>query len=271
LRHAIVYLSTAFATSACAPTVDIGAWTCSGSGAPATDAGDASLNSGPDSGEPIAVPWHTGFEDGFCDYTAAQGFCFADPAASYTIVTSPVHSGRFAAAFTVTTAVDGGNQTRCVRQGILPVKAYYGAWYYVPSLRTNTAVWNLFHFLGSTPDTQKGAWDISLINEPSGPLHIVVYDFLSGVVPDAGGVPQIPIGSWFHLEIYIKRAADKTGEVAVYQDGQVALDLKNLATDDSPWGQWYVGNLANALAPPESTVYVDDVTISETLDWTPPQ
>ncbi len=265
MRHAIACLSFALATSACAPTVDIGAWTCSGSGAPATDGGDTGSHSGPDSGVSIAVPWQTGFEDGFCDYFAAEGFCLTDPGATYRLVTSPVHSGRFAAAFTVTGTPDGGNQARCVRQGILPVKAYYGAWYYVPSAPTNTGVWNLFHFQGSTPKTQAGAWDISLINEPSGPLHIVVFNFLAMVVPDAGGVPPIPIGSWFHLEIYLKRAADNTGDVAVYQDGEVALDLKNLPTDDSSWGQWYVGNLANALAPPESTVYVDDVTISETL------
>jgi hypothetical protein len=271
LRRAIACVSATLATSACTPAVDIGAWTCSGSGAPVVEGGNASLSSGPDSGEPIAVPWHTGFEDGFCDYPAAEGFCYSDPAASFKIVTSPVHSGRFAAAFTVNAAKDGGTQARCVRQGVLPVKAYYGAWYYVPSSPTNSGVWNLFHFQGSTPDTKSGAWDISLVNEPRGPLHIVVFDFLAGQVPDAGGVPPIPIDSWFHLEIYLKRAADKTGHVIVYQDERVALDLKNLPTDDSPWGQWYVGNLANALAPPESTVYVDDVTISETLDWTPPE
>jgi hypothetical protein len=66
------------------------------------------------------------------------------------------------------------------------------------------------------------------------------------------------------LEMYIKRAADTTGEVAVFQEGQVALDLTGLSTDDSQWGQWYVGNFANALVPPESTLYVDDVTISAT-------
>jgi hypothetical protein len=35
-------------------------------------------------------------------------------------------------------------------------------------------------------------------------------------------------------------------------------------TDPSNWGQWYVGNLATALAPSNSTIYVDDVTIGTT-------
>ena len=42
------------------------------------------------------------------------------------------------------------------------------------------------------------------------------------------------------------------------------LELTGLVTDDSAWGQWYVGNIANALSPSESTVYVDDITIGTT-------
>ena len=44
----------------------------------------------------------------------------------------------------------------------------------------------------------------------------------------------------------------------------MAVHLTGLVTDDTDWGQWYVGNLADALVPPASTVYVDDVTISLT-------
>jgi hypothetical protein len=71
----------------------------------------------------------------------------------------------------------------------------------------------------------------------------------------------IPIGEWFHLELYLKRAADATGEVALYQDGELLFRATDLITDDSDWAQWYVGNLATDLTPPESTLYVDDVTI----------
>jgi hypothetical protein len=59
----------------------------------------------------------------------------------------------------------------------------------------------------------------------------------------------------------LQRAADATGEFTLRVSGQVALDLTGLATDDSQWGQWFVGNYAMALTPPSSTVYVDDVSI----------
>jgi len=72
----------------------------------------------------------------------------------------------------------------------------------------------------------------------------------------------VPIASWFHIEFRLRRAADATGEVALYQDGVLVMTLSNVVTDPSESAGWYVGNLANALAPSESTIYVDDVTVT---------
>jgi hypothetical protein len=210
---------------------------------------------------PIEVPWSTGFENRFCDYTELAGFCYVGDPANYEIVTSPVHSGRRAAAFTVNADDPEGFQARCVRQGVLPTAAYYGAWYYLPSTAENSEVWNLIHFQGGTPSGLHGLWDISLVNTADGNLEVVLFDFLSGVGRNPTTPTPVPIGSWFHLELYLSRAADATGEVELYQDGPLLIQATNLVTDDSGWGQWYVGNYANGLSPADSTIYVDDVTI----------
>jgi hypothetical protein len=209
--------------------------------------------------DPIAVPWSTGFENGFCDFERAGGRCFGDGTATYELVDSPVRSGQAAAAFTIDTLT--GYQTRCLLQGELPREAYYGAWYYVPSLTTNNSVWNLFHFRGGDPSAQHGLWDVSLRNGAGGRLEVYVYDFLRGVNRIAAEPRPIPIGAWFHLEFYFLRAADATGAIALYQDGELIVEASGIITDDSNFGQWYVGNIANALFPTTSTVYVDDITI----------
>lgn len=216
----------------------------------------------PDKMGPISLPWSAGFEQGFCDYTQLSGFCYAAPAASYTTVTEPVHSGRYAAAFNIVSdgAVDG-HQTRCVRQGMMPTEAYYGAWYFVPARATNTDLWNLLHFQGGDASMQHGLWDVSLINGAGGALELVVYDFLNGRARRAATPRPVPLGVWFHLEFYLKRAADNTGAFTLYQDGEPLIAASGLKTDDTRWGQWYVGNLANGLTPPSSTLYVDDVSI----------
>jgi hypothetical protein len=257
LRQTLALIAT-LGLGACKSTMVVGEWKCPESG---TEAG-----SPPSQTDPILVPWTTGFENRFCDYAQPSGFCYGTGTASYRVVTSPVHSGQFAAEFTVGPGIDAGSvgQVRCVRQGVFPAEAYYGAWYYIAEAATNTGVWNLFHFQGGDPASppQHGLWDVSLVNGPTGSLNVRVYDFFNNAVADA---PPAPIAKWFHIVFYWKRAKDKTGEVALYQDETRVVDFTNLITDDSDWGQWYVGNYATALAPPESTVYVDDVTIRATL------
>ncbi len=263
-----LWLTLAGISSGCSSRVVIATWTCSQS----SDAGQTGSTTS-DAGD-FEFPWSTSFESGFCDYQVNGGFCFGTGVSSYQIVTSPVHTGKYAAAFSVTASpAHTGNQVRCVRQGTLPAQAYYGAWYYVPSLATNNnAVWNLFHFAGGAGpgDTLHGIWDISLVNNPAtGDLRLVVYQFpianTAVGTPALSGDATIPIGIWFHIVIFLKRAADATGEVQVYLNTASILHLTGLITDDSQWGQWYVGNLAENLTPPDSTLYVDDVTISGAL------
>ena len=254
----------------CEPTVVIGQVSAQLSCA---DAGTLS------SGDPVVLPWSTGFENETCDYYQAAGFCYARGTASYQTETAHVHSGNFAELFSAAgnDKVDPA-QVRCVRQGVLPPAAYYGAWYYIPATATNSGLWNLFHFMGATTPAAitHGLWDVSLVNGPNGKLTARVLDFLYTVPPGSPGgnaaiaTLAVPIASWFHLEFFFKRAKDDTGEAALYQDGVRVVHYANLITDDTNWGQWYVGNYEDALQPAHSDVYVDDVTIATTLGWTPP-
>jgi hypothetical protein len=213
---------------------------------------------------PLAVPWSTGFEGtpGDSWVPGSSGSCYVAGGASFQIVTSPVHSGQHSAAFTVNTAVASPSHTRCLKQGVLPTAAYYGAWYYVPTQATNISNWNLLHFQGANVadgTVAHGLWDVSLENASDGTLHAAVYDFLRTRLLQTSA--SIALDTWVHLEVFLRRAADATGEFTLRTNGQVALDLTGVTTDDSLWGQWFVGNFAMALTPPSSTVYVDDVTI----------
>jgi hypothetical protein len=253
-----------FALTACAPSAVIGTRYCQEWPGP-PDSGAV-----PDPAVPISLSWSTGFEDGFCGYAPPSGFCYTAQAGTYSVVTSPVHSGRYAAAFQVQSDAAGGSQSqaRCTVQGALPTTAYYGAWYYVPaSAQVNDGgLWNLFHFTGGLlPDAgpQRPIWDVQLITPDDAGIRTQLYGFLpTGGTPEAGVVPPIPIAQWFHIEVYYKHTNDNTGELLLLQDGVLAARLDGLNPDDSIWGQWYVGNLAAGLQPAASTIYVDDVTIS---------
>ena len=223
-----------------------------------------------DAGDRFEFPWSTSFEDGFCGYFEGNGSCYTTgSSASYKIVESPVRTGRYAAAFTVMAAdgSDPGTNSRCHRYGDWPVQAYYGAWYYIPAVNTNTGLWNLFHFQGtSTPGTDlKPLWDISLTNNDSGGLRLAVFNF-NGTSPDTSKAPAIPIGRWFHIVMYLKLASDDTGEVSVSQDGASIASYTGITDLKTPltFGDWYVGNLATDLSSAQETLYVDDVSVGDT-------
>jgi hypothetical protein len=258
-RPPLIAALCAGSLAACEPTVVAGEWTCP-SGDPDVDFGEVVPN--PD--EPVKTGWSTGFEREFCDYARLHGFCYADPGASFSIVASPTHSGKSAAAFRVTGDAQGGHQARCVRQGRLPTAAYYSAWYFVPSRAVNTGNWNIFHFDSPDSSGQHPLWDVSIFSAPNGDLSLYVLDFLGGGTHGKDETPLIPIGEWFQVEVFLRRAADATGAFALYQNRQRILQLSGVITDDTDWGQWYVGNLADKLMPADSTIYVDDVAIRET-------
>ncbi len=244
------------AVAGCQPQLSIGEWTCSADGTPSKI---------PERTAPVTAPWTSGFENRFCDYSELAGFCYADAGASTLLVSSPVHSGRYAAAFTVQSDAPGISQTRCVRQGTLPAAAYYGAWYYIPEPTATSGNWNLFHFrTGEDLARTHGVLDVSLI-AAGADLEVAVFGMRYQRLGESATQPPVPFGSWFHVQLFLKRAADMTGEVALYQDGEQIFDVTKLVTDDATFGQWYVGNLADGLSPPASTLYVDDVNISSTL------
>jgi hypothetical protein len=223
----------------------------------------------PDDGKaPLAVgdTWSTGFEDGFCGYSDVRGYCYSG-AGSFRLVTHPTRAGHFAGAFGLVKADGGDSQARCSRRGVFPSEAYYGAWFYIPRGIKNRGNWNLMHFQGSTGDEElHGLWDVSLDAKDDGSIQPHIYGFLSGNSirsPDPIAVPQ---DEWFQLQFYWRRASEPSGEVALYLNGALVSSRSDIITDDSGWGQWYVGNLAQMLTPVDSELYVDDVTISPSLD-----
>jgi hypothetical protein len=243
---------------ACEPDLAIGETTCWHDAAP--DGGrDPEPRPPPDA--PVPSPWSTGYESGFCDFLRQAGYCYVNTEASHEIVREPVHSGRYAAAFTVSSddALDA-LQARCVRWGVLPEAASYEAWYFVPSAASDLVTWNLFHFEGWTGTTPRRLWDVS-IESASGEPRLFVYDFLRDIALVPATAPAVPLGRWFRIRFFWRRAADATGAIGLYQDEQMVVEREGIVTDDTERGEWYVGNFTDGLTPRESTVYVDDVSI----------
>jgi hypothetical protein len=240
----------------CQPDLVVGTWSCPVGPRVENDAGMLDPVT-----EPVALPWSTDFEHGICDLYIAKGYCYDHEDSSYALVDTLARSGKHSVEFTIDTEVESGRHTRCVREGALPDDAYYGAWYYIPEQREGIVNWNLLHFQGG--DDLHNLWDVSIEpDDASGKLKLYVLGkFSMGPVSQDEPPTLITTGAWFHIEFRWRRRSDATGRVSLYQDGKLIIDLPNLITDDTTWGQWYVGNLANSLTPATSTLYVDDISI----------
>lgn len=248
----------------CEPSLNVGLWKCA----------DSPLFVPPD-GSPIppgrdttVVPaWSTSFEDGFCGYSEARGYCYTAPDAMYALTDVVTRTGRRAAAFSITTdPAKVGNQTRCIREGFLPADAYYGAWFYIPTRAKNNGTWNLIHFQGASDTTElHNLWDVSIHTDENGRMMPRLVRLLGrGPAAEHADVELRP-GEWFSLQVRLKRDATEAGMIALYLNGALVAEYKDVITDDSMWGQWYIGNWADNLEPVESTIYIDDVSIQQSL------
>jgi len=246
--------------AACAPKLNAGDFECSADGGASDGASARPLET-----DPVTVPWSTGFEERACDYTSIANYCYGDE--PYVFVSEPHHGGHFAAEFKV-----APKETRCVRGGVFPESAYYGAWYYIPeALIAVKSAWNLWHFqAGADPDSLHDLWDLNLSKGArAGEWELTILDRPDNFASYRGSehIP-VPIGHWFHIELFLKRAADTNGEIRLYQDGVLLFEQTKLKSDASKFTQWYVGDWADGATPSTSSLYVDDVSISAMLSAT---
>jgi hypothetical protein len=186
------------------------------------------------------------------------------PDTALALSTDVAHGGRYSVKLT-NGAVALYEDAHLWRQDDYPVDAYYSAWFYLPRSYQTTADWSIVQF--QIPTAEAGVLgqllDIDLRSLPDGDLILSVYDHRAAYLRTATPDPAIPvpIGQWFQIEAYYRNAADDSGELAVWLDGQLNYDLRR------PFGAsgtvyWTVSSRTFGLSPAESVIYVDDAAIS---------
>jgi hypothetical protein len=222
--------------------------------------------------------WSATFEVGDLSEWSGDGHggTFVDntpvaPAATLTVA----HHGRYAGMATVTPVPGTASINYLFRDQPSEPAAYYSAWFYIPSSFTVKSWLSLIHFNGSGSGDGKNLsaiWDLNLYPRADGSLVAHLYDFVSQTNLEQTLPAPVPVATWVHFEVFFRKAADATGEVAVWQDGVSILDRRNVMTAATDWVQWAAGVSSDDVAPPTAVVYVDDAAISlsrlGTSDWT---
>src|SRR3569623_1552992 len=136
----------------------------------------------------------------------------------------------------------------------IALETYYGAWFYIPSTVTIRSWLSLVHFVCSTTGDGQNVvpvWDLNIwpVRDgslppgtlPIGALTTHFYNFLTMVNADQLVVPSDPVAQRVHFEIRIRKAADATGRVTVWQDDVMLVDLQDISTFPTDWIEWDVG------------------------------
>jgi hypothetical protein len=243
--------------------------------AAASDASSDGDAGGPDAIEVVdgqaSVVWRATFETGdFSEWSAdGQGGTFSSMNSAHATSTEQAHSGASSAKLTITPASGLVEYLYMFRGGpgapALPAEAYYGAWFFIPYPYIESQYWNLFHFLQSAMQSRAGLrpiWDLDLRSNAAGDLVPYVWDFIARRQRDEPVPLPVPVGQWFHLEVFLRVATTATGRFALWQDGVLVLDVENVVTSVAPWTEWDLGSTSLDIMPAPADLYVDDVTLS---------
>jgi hypothetical protein len=172
-------------------------------------------------------------------------------------------SGRYAVKLTITEANGQVQASRLFRYRENPADAFYSAWFCFPERYEPGAWWNIFQFKSAHDGGNDPTWVLNISNRPDGSMFVFLYDWI-GNRSYGQNLLDIQVGEWVHLEARLLRSTKNGGRIAVWQDGQLLIDVNRVTTSIDDNIQWSVNNYTGQIVPPDSTIYVDDAVISTT-------
>jgi hypothetical protein len=216
--------------------------------------------------------WTARFETGdFTEWTGVAGGdaqAFPMPPNTIAVANGQAHTGRYAAALTITAGSDGTQENAVLsRAGGLPPSAYYSAWYYLPYSVSVGTFWVIFKFRMRTDandaSTAGELYDMDLATLPSGEMTLELYDHrTAGDLPLDVSNPIVPVEQWFQLEAFYRAANDDTGHLTYWLNGQQVVDIAGAPTSPTSWVEWDACSVGEDLTPQMATLYVDDCAVS---------
>jgi hypothetical protein len=151
------------------------------------------------------------------------------------------------------------------RNGPLPIEVYCSAWYYLPAPVHPKTYWWFVDFRSRHPPYDSGGFrdevNVSFTTRADGSVGTRVSS------PDLGDVAPlvdrpIPIGRWFHIEVFHRTGTDASGLVQVWQDGELTFNVPGRNSETS-YAEWMIGAVVDALTTDEARLYIDDAAISK--------
>lgn len=205
------------------------------------------------------------------------------------------HSGIYSAEATIRNAIRGQNGARAVRLmrwtdrpfdnggKQFPRLAYYSTWMYFPATYNPNKYppwdpgdggwWNVFQFKADdAAGNSQPMWSLNVRHDDATQqMFFYLYSPVNQPKKYRSNPRPIPVGRWFHVEALYLASANKTGRIAVWQNGQLLFNVPGVVTALMRGAQgeravWGIGNYTDHVNGPlgEGTaiLYFDDAIVS---------
>ncbi|MCP4149047.1 MAG: hypothetical protein GY757_14965, partial [bacterium] len=196
------------------------------------------------------------------------------------VSTEYAHTGTYSMKMTVDT--DYGQNTGCRQfrheESRSSGEYYYSVWILFPEYYTINDWSNIIQFKSKLYDRSRNdaVWVLELRNRDNGTMYFMLRwkGKMAGPAEGEGAglkhyhqeLMDVPVGQWFHLEVYLKQSEAYNGQIAVWQDGVEIYNMNKVKTKyPDSWQEWSVNTYTDhtdGVTPRFFTMYVDDAVVS---------
>jgi len=202
-----------------------------------------------------------------------SGICIRPPSG---VTSELAHSGLYSMKMTSdTSAMESGCRQFRHEESTTGNPYFYSVWLYFPQHVMVQNYWNVVQFKSESPTRNDAMWVLDVRNRPNGAMYFTLR--WKGTVPGPTAsdgtmlklfqqeLNDIPVGQWFHVEVYLRQSSAFDGQISVWQDGTQIFSFDQIKTK-YPDGdnRWSVNNYSDGLTPSIVTLYVDDAAVSTT-------
>jgi hypothetical protein len=223
------------------------------------------------------VTWWTDHETGdlseWKESTPPGGFILPGNSSSVEVVKGIARSGTHS--LLITDKSPGARDfPLAARNGPLPAEMYSSAWYYMPAALKPKSYWWFVLFRSRHSPYDSGSFRdeiaVSFTTRADGNVGTVVHRRSAGSSPTSTELDEsvlpvvdlpVPVGQWFHIEVFHRTGTDDSGHLTVWQDGELTFDV-NGTNSQTNWAEWMTGGVVDGLTTDASQLYIDDAAIS---------
>jgi hypothetical protein len=224
---------------------------------------------GASGGQPTVI-WSDDFESGDLSgwepLAAGVGPELVWGGGELTLASGEGRNSSIGVAFTMDTTVDSPSHGARLYRAIEQAPAYYSAWFRLTQFHEVSDWWAIMVFQGRTTasslENVSYLWDIRLVSEGGQALSLQFFEPTIERSHEAASAVSVPMGEWFHLEVYLEYSPPEATAVRVDLNGEQVFDLVGLVSGAPEIVLWGVGNGGAGLSPTTSILLVDDPVVS---------